>query len=176
MKAFIRNLSKIYMRCNLLGGGPSGYTVRPTRPVGEAERIFGKAIEEARRARIRNVFISFHIDDEAQVNLLRAQAKSEDFDIEFRDYSVKEPFDEKWKTNCRERIAQTSMVVCMIGEKTAERKAVIWELEEAYRQGKKVIGVRIYRDKNYPIPKPLKDNNAPIVEWNLKEISRRLEK
>ena len=107
---------------------------------------------------------------------MRAQAKGEDFDIEFRDYSLKEPFDEKWKTNCRERIAQTSMLICMIGEKTAEREAVVWELEEAYRQGKKVIGVRIYRDKSHPVPKPLLDNDAPIIEWNLKEISTLLDK
>ena len=158
-----------------MGGGTPEYDFRRIRPAGEAERIFETTTEEAQKARIRNVFISFHVDDKAQVNLLRAQAKSEQFDIEFRDYSVKEPFDEKWKTNCRERIAQTSMSVCMIGEKTAERKAVIWELEEAYRQGKKVIGVRIYRDQNHPIPKLLIDNNAPIVEWNLKEISRLLD-
>jgi len=158
-----------------LGGGTSGYKVRPTRSEQEAEGIFQRAIEEAREARIRNVFISFHVNDEKQVNLLRAQAKNENFDIEFRDYSVKEPFDEKWKTNCRERIAQTSTVICMIGEKTADRDAVIWELEEAYRQGKKVIGVKIYRDENYPIPKPLLDHNAPIIEWDLKKISLLLE-
>lgn len=158
-----------------MGGGTSGYEVRPTRTLGEVERLIEGALEEARKARVRNVFISFHVNDEKQVNLLRAQAKSERFDIEFRDYSVKEPFDERWKTNCRERIAQTSMMICMIGEKTAERKAVAWELEEAYRQGKRVIGVRIYKEKNHPIPKPLTDNNAPIIEWNLREISRLLD-
>lgn len=161
--------------CDLLGGGTSGYRVRPTRPEGEAEKMVEKAIEEARRARIRNVFISFHVDDEAQVNLLRAQAKNENFDIEFRDYSVKEPFDEKWKTNCKERISQTSALICMIGEKTAQREAVIWEINEAYRQGKKVIGVRIYRDKNHRIPKLLLEHNAPIVDWNLARISKLLE-
>lgn len=158
-----------------LGGGPSGYSVRPTRTAEEAERVFMAPTDEVRRGRIRNVFISFHIDDEPQVNLLRAQARNERFDIEFRDYSVKEPFDEKWKTNCRERIAQTSALICMIGEETAQREAVLWETNEAYRQGKKVIGVRIYRDKNHPIPRPLSEHNAPIMYWNLAEISRLLE-
>ncbi|MFX0199589.1 MAG: TIR domain-containing protein [Candidatus Hodarchaeota archaeon] len=159
-----------------MGGGSSGYSLSPIGSEEDSERIFRSAVDEVQRARIRNVFISFHVDDEAQVNLMRAQAKSEDFDIEFRDYSVKEPFDQKWRTNCRERIAQTSMVFCMIGKKTADREAVNWELEEAYRQGKEVIGVKIYRDKNYPIPKPLRDHNAPIVEWDLKKISRLLDK
>lgn len=159
-----------------MGGGDWGDRVPQTRPVEDAERLFDTVTEETKKARVRNVFISFHVDDEAQVNLLREQARSEDFDIEFRDYSVKEPFDAQWRANCSERIAQTSMMICMIGERTAERKAVIWELEEAYRQGKKVIGVRIYRDKNHPIPKPLIANNAPIIIWNLKLISRFLER
>jgi len=172
---FIDLTEKYIRRRGLLGGGTSAYTAPSTRGEEEAEKIFDSAFEEARRARVRNVFISFHIDDESQVNLLRAQAKGEQFEIEFRDYSVKEPFDEKWKTNCRERIAQTSMLVCMIGEKTAQREAVIWELNEAYRQGKKVAGVRIYRDQNHSIPKPLKDHDAHIINWDLKAIQRLLD-
>ena len=157
-----------------MGGGSSGYSLGPSRDAGGSEAAFDQSVDEAERARLRNVFISFHVDDEAQVDLLRSQAKNENYDLEFRDYSVKEPFDEKWRTNCKQRIAQTSAVVCMIGENTAERPAVNWELEEAYRQGKKVIGVRIYRDKNHAIPKVLKDNKAPILEWNLKDIDREI--
>lgn len=158
-----------------MGGGGVSYSGSPSRTSEEAEKVFQTAVEEVRRAKVRNVFISFHIDDEAQVNLLRHQAKDNEFGLEFRDYSVKEPFDEKWKTNCRERISRTSALICMIGEKTAQREAVIWEIEEAYRQGKKVIGVRIHRDKHHPIPKPLLEHNAPIVEWNLAKISKLLE-
>lgn len=158
-----------------MGGGGGSYSGRPTRPSGEAEKTFQTAVEEIRQTKVRNVFISFNIHDEAQVNLLRHQAKDNEFDIEFRDYSVKEPFDEKWKTNCKERIAQTSALICMIGENTAQREAVTWEIKEAYRQGKKVIGVRIHRDKNHPVPKPLLEHNATIVDWNLAKISKLLE-
>ena len=153
-----------------MGGG--AYDIHPSGEQGDTEGIFRRALEDARKSRLRNVFISFHVEDEAMVNLLRRQAKDENFDIEFRDYSVKEPFDEKWKANCRERIAQTSALICMIGKETANRKAVNWEIEEAYRQDKKVVGVRLHRDQNHRIPKPLVENNAPIIEWNLKKISR----
>ena len=158
-----------------MGGGGGSYSGPPTRPSGEAERIFQTAVQEAEKRKVRNVFISFNMDDEAQVNLLRYQAKDNEFGIEFRDYSVKEPFDEKWKTNCKERIAQTSALICMIGENTAQREAVIWEIKEAYRQGKKVIGVRKHRDQDHPVPKPLLEHNAPIVNWNLAKISKLLE-
>jgi hypothetical protein len=157
--------------------GGRNYT-EPSKSVRESEDVFKSSVDEVgefeERERIRNVFISFHIEDESQVNLLRSQAKSENFDIEFRDYSVKEPFDEKWKTQCRERIAQTSATICMIGPDTANRPAVQWELEESYKQGKKVIGVRISRDRNDPVPQALIDHGSPVVNWDLKEIQRLL--
>jgi len=163
-------------------GGGTPYTGPSSRTAEEAEQIFrssvareaGKSEETQAAPRVRNVFISFHVEDEAQVNLLRSQAKNENFGLDFRDYSVKEPFDEKWKTNCKDRIAQTSATICMIGPNTASREAVIWELEESYRQGKLVIGVRIYRDRNDPVPQPLLDNKAPIVNWNIEDINRYL--
>lgn len=113
------------------------------------------------------------MEDEAQVNLLRYQAK-EGLGVEFRDYSVKEPFDEKWKTNCKEKIAQTSALICFIGPETAQSEPVNWEVEEAHRQGKNVIGVRIYKDQNHPIPKALKDHGAPIIDWDNAKISQSL--
>ncbi|MCI4352704.1 MAG: TIR domain-containing protein [Thermoplasmata archaeon] len=122
------------------------------------------------------MFISFHMDDQPQVNLLRAQAKDSDFGMAFRDYSVKEPFDEAWKSNCRQQIGLTSLTICMIGPETATREAVIWELEESYRQGHQVIGVRIFRDQSHPIPSPLIEHNAQIMNWNRDEIRDQLEK
>lgn len=159
-------------------GGGSSYT--PTsRSVEEAEQVFKDSVREVELAsskpHIRNVFISFSVTDEAQVNLLRAQAKGEIADLEFRDYSVKEPFDEAWKTQCRERIAQTSATIVMIGEDTASRPAVDWEIEESYRQGKKVIGVRVYRDRNDQIPKPLAEHRARTINWDIDQIRRFLD-
>jgi hypothetical protein len=151
----------------------------PSKSEEESEKNFKSSLQEVEEAtkpeRTRNVFISFHVADEAQVDLLRQQARDEKYELEFRDYSVKEPFDEKWKTNCREQIALTSCTIVMIGEDTASRESVNWEIEESYRQGKKVIGVRINKDKNYPIPKALKDHNAPIVNWKLKDIQKELD-
>ena len=122
------------------------------------------------------MFISIHTEDEAQVNLLRSQAKKHDQNVEFRDYSIKEPFDEKWKTQAKERISQTSATIVMIGPGTSNRDAVNWEIEESYRQGKKVVGVRIYRDRNDPVPQGLKDHRAPVVDWDLTKIQQHLDK
>lgn len=126
-------------------------------------------------SKARNVFISFHIEDEAQVNLLRAQARSEHFALDFRDFSVREPFDSLWKQRCREKIAQTTVTICMIGGKTHEREAVAWELESSYDLGHKVIGVRIYRDLSHTVPQILIARAAPIIDWNITAIVKELE-
>jgi len=160
------------------GGGGGGYGGgSPAQNL----QLFKGAVEEARSTErpptgVRNVFISFHTGDEPQVNLLRAQAKDSDFGMEFHDFSVKEPFDEAWKANCRERIGRTSLTICMIGPETATRDAVNWELDESFRQGHKVIGVRIYRDRNDPVPAPLVEHRAPIMTWNRDEINAHLAK
>jgi len=124
----------------------------------------------------KHVFISFHIDDLHAKELLVAQAKSDKFDLEFINYAVNEPFDDKWKTRCRERIDQASVTICLIGEKTWSRDAVVWELETSYELKKKVFGIRIYRDKSHYIPQPLIDNKAPILYWNIADIVAELNK
>src|SRR3989344_6637177 len=99
-----------------MGGGTSRTTIRYSRPKTQ------KVISQNKSQQIllnseskKNAFISFHIEDEAQVGLLRHQAKSDKFDLKFTDYSVKEPFDNKWKTRCEERIKQSSITIVMIG-------------------------------------------------------------
>lgn len=125
----------------------------------------------------RNVFISFHSEnDESQVDLLRHQATDERFDLDFSDHSVKEPFDEKWKSQCEEKMKKTSTVIVMIGEKTHEREAVQWEINKAYELGKKVIGVRIYKDEKHIIPKQMLQENARVVSWNMKDIQNALDR
>lgn len=122
----------------------------------------------------KRVFISFHMDDIYAKKLIEVQAKSDKFDLEFINYSINEPFDNKWKTQCRERIANTSTVICLIGEKTWNRPAVLWELETAYALGKKVIGVRIYRDKYHITPAPIRNHGSTVVNWNISDIVRSL--
>ena len=124
----------------------------------------------------KRVFISFHIEDEAQVNLLRHQSRDPRFDLEFIDYSVKEPFDEKWKTQCTERIKQSSIFIVMIGPETYKREAVLWEINKAYELGKKVVGIRISKDRDDKVPEPMRQNNAKIIEWNMEAIQNEIDR
>lgn len=119
----------------------------------------------------KNVFLSFHMEDKNLIELLRYQAKSERFDLKFRDYSAKDPFSDPWKKHCSKRISQCSTVAVMIGKDTATRPAVNWEIKEAYRQGKKVVGIMGYKDSNHQIPEQMIKKNAKIVNWNLGDVN-----
>lgn len=125
---------------------------------------------------VKRVFISFHMEDRHAKELLVQQARSDRFDLEFVNYAVNEPFDDRWKTQCTERIRQSSVTICLIGEKTHQREAVNWELNKSYELGKKVFGVRIYRDRSHVVPSPLTSQGARILLWNIRDIVAELEK
>jgi hypothetical protein len=155
----------------LTGGGPIYNGERTTR---DALTGFDRALNDKLKPKVRNVFISFHTEDEAQVDLLRYQ-KDNDFGLDFRDYSIKEPFDNAWKTNCKLKMELCSATIVMIGPDTADRDAVNWEIDQALKLGHKVIGVKIYRDADHPVPKALKDNDCKILYWNVAQISKELD-
>ena len=161
-------------------GASGSFHYDPNSNSDSSEKKFDSATSDAERfsdrpSGTRNVFISFHVEDELQVRFLTKQAKQKNTQLEFRDYSVKEPFDEKWRANVRERISQTSATIVMIGPETANRPAVNFEIEESYRQGKQVIGVKIYKNENHPIPEAMKRNNVRVINWVLTDIQRELD-
>jgi DNA-directed RNA polymerase subunit L len=161
-----------------MGGGFRGiresYAKRRYEPNPIEQHGPQKSLEDYPESSKPRVFISFHVDDENQVNLLRHQAKNSD-QMEFIDYSVKEPFDEKWKTQCTERIRQSSVIVVAIGERTHEREAVDWEIRKAHELGKPVIGMRIYSDKNDKVPRAMVEHGDRVVQWNLETIQSEID-
>ena len=122
---------------------------------------------------MRNIFISFDIDDERMVNLLRYQAKDERFPFQFRDYSVKEPFEYRWKSEVRNLISLSSAVVVAIGKYTYLSDAVDWEIREAHRQNKQVIGVRLHRYSRHKIPQAMWSSDV-VTTWNTRKIAHLL--
>ncbi len=158
-----------------MGGGSGSYTGSSGKSDKDREDAFDSAEGEVRDSRIRNVFISFHTEDEKAVALLRHQAKDNQYGLRFNDFSVKEPFDNAWKTQVRKRIEKSSAVIVVIGEDTWTRTAVIWEAKQAYDMGKKVIGVRISKNREDYVPQLLRQNKSPVVEWKLARISKELE-
>jgi len=122
-----------------------------------------------------NVFISFASEDLNDVNMLRAQAKNQNSDIEFNDWSVREPFDSKEadyiRRGIRERIRQCSVTIVYVSDKTSDSKWVDWEIKESIALGKGVVAM--YRGDKPPsiLPKAITDNKVPVVPWNQRELA-----
>lgn len=108
------------------------------------------------------------VDDDWARDFLVRQARDRRNDIAFVDYSLHEPFDEKWKTNCRDRIAQTRGTIVLIGEKTSTSDAVKWEIAETVRQDHYLFGIQINRDRTWPVPAGLPSRN--VIRWDFDQI------
>ena len=105
--------------------------------------------------------------------LLRSQAKDHRSPIEFRDY-VKEPFEYGWKEEVANLISLSSAVIVVIAQNTHERRAVNWEMGEAHRQGRLVIGMRLHRNRRLRIPRAM-DPDDTTIYWNTDDIAGALE-
>ena len=113
-------------------------------------------------------FISFEVEDRWARDFLAQQAKDENNDIELYDYSVKDPFDTKWKTECKRRIALTKGTIVLVGSTTSKSEAVLWEIAETRRQSHYMFGIQINKDKTHPIPSGLPSKN--VIRWNFDQI------
>ena len=100
-------------------------------------------------------FLSFVEEDLNLVNLFRGQAKNEQFDLEFDDYSIKVPFD---STNAdyigrgiTSQIRLATLTVCLYGPTTWQSDWVIWELNKTLAMGKPIMGVYLYSDSRIKV-------------------------
>src|SRR5437899_2173319 len=100
-----------------------GGSDRRGRSLGDTSKLEERAKEILKQGSGKcNVFISFAFEDIDEVNLLRAQAKNENSDIEFNDWSVHEPFDSARAEYIRQRLSdrmnQCSTTIIYLSEFT----------------------------------------------------------
>jgi hypothetical protein len=159
------------------GGTGSG------RPIGERlgalEKIAKETLRGGSSPERHNVFISFDTSDLGEVNLLRGQAKNENSDIDFNDYSVKEPFDSNnadyIKRQIRERIRQSSVTIVYVSSETCKSRWVDWEIKESIRLKKGVVAMHKGNSPPPKLPNAIVDNRVKVVPWNHEALSKAVE-
>ncbi|MEQ4487954.1 MAG: TIR domain-containing protein [Dehalococcoides mccartyi] len=159
------------------GGGGRGLQ---RKQLDELEQAARESLREGAQPQKRNVFISFAHEDLGEVNLLRAQAKNENSNLEFNDWSLREPFDsesaEYVRRGIRERIRQSSVTICYITENTAESKWCDWEIRETIKMNKGVVAVHKGDSPPSHLPPALMEFGIKPIKWNQMEINNAIEK
>ncbi len=122
-----------------------------------------------------HAFLSFVEEDLNLVNLFRGQAKSQNSDLEFADYSIKEPFNSSnadyIARGITTQIRLASLTVCLYGPTTYTSKWVDWELRKSIDLGKPIMGVCLYGDGRVQYY-PAALEGKPRVGWNIQNIVR----
>jgi hypothetical protein len=126
----------------------------------------------------RRLFLSFHAEDRAQVQGFRLMAFNSSLSLDFYDASVRVPVNSLnatyIRTVIRAKIQQASVLVCLIGNGTAWRDWVDWEIREAQCLGKGLCGIRLKGSVGRR-PPALIDFDAPVVPWSLDAFTRTIE-
>ena len=134
------------------------------------EAYRGKLAYHPRR---RRLFLSFHAEDKPQVQGFRLMSRNPNVDLDFFDSSLSVAIDSEnssyIKQVLRDKIRRASILVCLIGNGTAWRDWVDWEIRKAYEMGKGVCGVRL-KGSYGRRPPELVERNAPVASWDMEQI------
>lgn len=112
------------------------------------------------------VFISFAIEDKVLRDFLIGQKRNTKSSIDFTDYSVKEPWENAWKTQCRQRIRCCAGMIGIITHNTNRADGQLWELQCAIDENIPLLLIHGYTDASKKIiTKPSVISGLNIQQW-----------
>ena len=128
----------------------------------------------------RHVFISHHHKDDQGVDRLTDLLTRKGYDIRNSSIRAKPAnqtrldrglvSDEVIRRLLRLKIAWAQTVVVLVGRETHTRAWVDWEIAEANRRGKRIVGVYEQGGTETDVPANLKKYASEIVAWNADSI------
>lgn len=133
--------------------------------------------------KIRNIFVSHYHGDDEHVDKLAKLLAGRDFQI--RNSSLRSNDDtqvwadtvkdETIRNRLRDQISWAGAVVVLIGKKTAERDWIDWEIEEAHRQGKPIVGVFTQGATDADLPENFQKYGTSLVGWIAEKVIAAIE-
>jgi antiphage defense system Thoeris ThsB-like protein len=175
----VENVESTYgVELNARGDAKLGNLLRKRGFDSQSQLIRAARGQLTEPARVRKLFLSFHYEDRGQVNGFRLMAHNPNLPFDFSDVSIRAAINSEeagyLKRTISEKINRCSVVVCLIGNGTAWREWVEWELETALRLGKGVCGVRLKGSRGQS-PGLLRQVGAPVAGWDQGEIVAAIE-
>lgn len=128
--------------------------------------------KEAKMSNVKNIFISHHGKDDEHVQRLKTRLKDEGYDV--RNSSVDStkhqdvrPSDKEIAKDLSDGINWAGTFICLVGEQTHSRSWVNYEIEEAYKQGKPIVGIYMHGCANsVELPENLEKYGNYVIGWN----------
>jgi len=128
----------------------------------------------------RHVFISHHHKDDEHVTRLTNLLNRQGYDIRNSSIRAKPAnqarldqglvSDRKIERLLRMKMSWASTVVVLIGKETHTRRWVNWEIEQANRLGKRIVGVFTQGGTKEDIPPAFEKYGSDLVNWNTESI------
>lgn len=112
------------------------------------------------------IFTSFAIEDANLRTMLIGQGRNKKTPFEFVDMSVKEPWDNAWKTNCRTKLKGCDGVIGIITNNSPKATGQLWELQCAYDEGIPVLLIYGNADRPSNLPDPVKGRRINLWTWD----------
>jgi hypothetical protein len=122
----------------------------------------------------KRIFVSFAVEDKWARDYLVGQAKNDNSPFEFVDMSVKEPWDDSWKTRCRTRVKGCDGMIAMVSKNTTNASGQLWEIKCAKDEEVPIRGVYCTQD-NRPATLPAELGGVRVVTWSWPNIKTFIE-
>jgi hypothetical protein len=110
----------------------------------------------------KRIFVGFAVEDQRARDLLRGQSRLGDCPIEYTDFSVKEPWSNSWKTQCRQRIKGCDGMIALLSRNVRSADGARWEIQCATEEGVPVLGVHIHQSESY---EPPEIDGKKVIAW-----------
>ena len=127
----------------------------------------------------KNVFISHHRKDDKNIEKFRNLLKKRGYQIKNSSIDSSKPNnannEDYVKSILRSKIQWAGTFICLIGTQTSKREWVNWEIKQAAKQGKKIIGVYLDGAKGEDIPENLNLYGDSLVTWRSEKIIAAIE-
>lgn len=123
----------------------------------------------------RNVFISHYNKDEEHITNLKTLIGGSE-GVTLRNYSIDSSTPNNAKNQeyikqlLRPKINDAGTVVVLIGPKTHTRWWIDWEIEQANKMGKRIVGVYVYGASESDTSENFEKYGDALVGWNSERI------
>lgn len=128
----------------------------------------------------RHVFISHHHKDDATVDKMSSLVGRHGYDIRNSSIRAKPANQERLDRGLvkdatirrllRMKMSWAGAVIVIIGKETHSRPWVDWEVQEAERQGKRIVGMWEEGGKQHKLPPSLEAYADAVVGWQADQI------